>query len=393
MSGRGAQDVVIVGGGVIGLAIARDLAATGRSVRLLEKSEPGSEASGASAGMLAAQIEAHQASPLLALALRSRDLYPAFLRDLEEETGIGVDLRTEGALVVGRSEEERRTLDREAQAQQALGLPVAWLERDALLRKEPVLSEDLCGGFHLPREHSLDPVRLTRALRRSAEAKGAVIASRTEATRIEANPGGRPAVLTAGGECHAADAVVLAAGAWSSAVAAAGFTPPPAEPVRGQIVCFRAPDLLSHIVIGTDAYLVPRGDGRIVVGSTMERAGFDRSVTAEGLLRLTSAALALVPPLRGRPFSGAWAGLRPGSPDGLPILGCLADGVYAACGHLRLGVTLAPITARLVTALIAGTEPGIDLTPFRPERFGAPAVTSSAPPPSAAGRARPENRP
>jgi glycine oxidase len=391
MSSPEAQDVVVVGGGVIGLAIARDLAAAGMSVRLLEKSEPGSEASGASAGMLAAQIEAHEASPLLSLALASRDLYPAFLRALEEETGLGVDLRTEGALVVGRDAEERRTLEREAKAQQALGLGLAWLEPDALLRKEPVLSADLCGGFHLAQEHSLDPVRLTRALRRSAEAKGAVIAARTEVTFIEAGAGGPRAVLTADGGRVAADAVVLAAGAWSSTVGGAGFTPPPAEPVRGQIVCFRAPGLLSHIVVGRNAYLVPRGDGRIVVGSTMERAGFDRSVTAAGLARLTTEAIRLVPALADKPLYGAWAGLRPGSPDGLPILGRVADGVFVACGHLRQGVTLAPITARLITALVQGRDPGFDLTPFRPERFGA-AATSSARPPSGAARARPGNR-
>jgi glycine oxidase len=388
---RPIHDVVIVGGGVIGLAIAREAAASGLSVQLLEKSDTGTEASGASAGMLAAQIEAHEAGPLLSLAVKSRDLYPAFLRDLEAETGLGVDLRTEGALVVGRDDGEMRTLEQEASVQQALGLPLAWLGPDELASCEPGLARELCGGFHLPREHSLDPVLLTRALRRSAEAKGALIASHVEATRIEAGP--VRAVLTADGERYPAGAIVLAAGAWSSSLGGCGFTPPPSEPVRGQIVCFRAPGLLSHIVVGRDAYLVPRGDGRVLVGSTMERAGFDRSVTALGLARLTSAALLLVPALAQAPLHGAWAGLRPGSPDGLPVIGRLGDGVYAACGHLRQGVTLAPMTARLVAALVAGKDPEVDLTPFRPERFAAPGVTSSAPPPSGAARARPGNRP
>jgi glycine oxidase len=173
------------------------------------------------------------------------------------------------------------------------------------------------------------------------------------------------------GEVWVAGTIVMAAGAWSGAVETQGIAPPPTEPVKGQIVCLRAtPAALRHVLLSTGVYLVPRGDGRIVVGSTSERVGFDRSVTAGAVASLIDRAAALLPALADASFDSAWAGLRPATPDGLPVIGpASVAGLIYACGHFRHGILLAPITARIVTRLLRGEDPEIDLAPFAARRF------------------------
>jgi glycine oxidase len=202
------------------------------------------------------------------------------------------------------------------------------------------------------------------------------IKARTEVAALTVAEGRVTGVLSADGAAHPAGAVVVAAGAWSGTLAGPGLAPPPSEPVRGQIVAFAAPGLIRHVLHGGTCYLVPRSDGRVLAGSTMERAGFDRRVTAEGLAHLATAALALVPGLAPAAFHRAWAGLRPAAPDSLPIIGPAAvPGLHYACGHLRNGIVLAPLTARAIVGMLRGegaVVDGIDLGPFSPLRFAGP---------------------
>lgn len=365
---------MVVGGGAIGLSIAREAARSGLAVRLLERGRIGGEATGASAGILAAQLEAHEPGPLLSLSLRSRDLYPQFLRDLEAESGVDVDARTDGALAVALDATGAEEIERTYRFQRDAALPVERLDGASLRALEPALSPRTLCGLLLPREWSLDPTVLAGALRIAAERAGVLVLPGEEARRLLVGHGRVTGVVTAAGERHAAGSVVVAAGAWSGLLGGEGMRPPPSEPIRGQIVCFAAPGLVRHVLAGGGYYLVPRGDGRIVAGSTMERAGFDRGVTEEGLETLRGAARALVPRLGQAAIQASWAGLRPAAPDGLPVIGAgpLA-GLYYACGHLRNGIVLTPITALIVARLVRGLDAGVDLGPFDPARFrGAP---------------------
>lgn len=363
-------DLLVIGGGSIGLAVAREAARWGLSVRLLERQTPGGEATGASAGILAAQMDAHEAGPLTTLGLESRALWPEFLRELQDESGLDVDLRTDGALVAALDAEECSEVDRAFRFQTGAGLAIERLDGAGLRAAEPALSREVLDGYLLPREWSLDPTRLARSLVLAAERRGVTIRSGLEVERLLVEGSRVAGVVTTSGERHAAGAIVVAAGAWSGLIPGDGMIPPPSEPVRGQIVCFQAPGLIRRVLSGGGFYLVPRGDGRIVAGSTMERAGFDRSVTGAGLEALLNAARRLVPGLAEAAVRATWAGLRPGTPDGLPVIGAgpLA-GLYYACGHLRSGILLTPITARVVTRLLTGREPGVALAAFDPLRF------------------------
>lgn len=366
-------DVLVVGGGVIGLAIARETARAGASVTLLERAAIGGEASGASAGMLAAQLEAHEAGPLLALSLRSRALYPDWAAALRDETGIDIDLRSDGAYVVAKDAAAARRIDAAFRFQRDAGLPVERLDAVALRRAEPAVAPTIAGGIFLPEEGSLDPVLLCRALASASERAGARVVTGCAVTSLVVEAGRVTGVVDTDGTRHAARQVVVAAGAWSGTIAAPGFAPPPAEPVKGQIVCFEAPGSVRSIVESDEVYLVPRGDGRLLAGSTMERVGFDRRVTAGALATLSAAAVALVPALAKAPFHRAWAGLRPAAPDGLPVIGPAAlDGLLYACGHFRNGIVLAPITAHLVDGMLRGkpdTALDFDPAPFSARRF------------------------
>ncbi|HZM71606.1 MAG TPA: glycine oxidase ThiO [Candidatus Cryosericum sp.] len=363
-------DLLVIGGGSIGLAVAREAARSGLSVHLLERNAPGGEATGASAGILAAQMDAHEAGPLTTLGLESRALWPEFLRELNEDSGLDVDLRTDGALVAALDDEEREEVDRAYHFQSGSGLTIERLDGAGLHAAEPALSRKVLGGLLLPHEWSLDPARLARSLVLAAGRSGVTIQSGEEAACLLVEGSRAIGVVTSSGEHRAAGAIVVAAGAWSGFIQGDGMTPPPSEPVRGQIVCFQAPDLIRRVLSGGGFYLVPRTDGRIVAGSTMERAGFDRSVTGAGLEEILKAARRLVPGLAEAAVRSTWAGLRPGAPDGLPVIGAgpLA-GLYYASGHLRSGILLTPITARVVTRLVTGGDPGVDLAAFDPLRF------------------------
>lgn len=347
------RSVLIVGGGVIGCALARELAGRRIATTVLERGEPGCEASGAAAGMLAPQSEALPPGPLFDLARASRELFPAWAKELEGETGIDVGFRRTGILRCASAGEEGPFFSRfDWQRRAGLAVEEAGPERIAAISGGLV-----AGGFRralfFPEDGVVDPPRLTLALRRAAEARGAEFVT-GEARRFRVEGGVCRGVDAEVGELDA-EATIDAAGAWAAFDRSAADIP--VEPVRGQIVEL-VPSAVPPAVLWSDeAYLVPRPDGRLLVGSTDERVGFVKDVTARAVGRLIDAACRLVPSLEGARFSSAWAGLRPGSADGSPILGASGiPGLHFAAGHYRNGILLAPATARLLADALEGSE-------------------------------------
>jgi glycine oxidase len=369
MSNLSAADVLVVGGGVVGLAAARTLAAASRSVVLLERRRIGAEASSAAAGMLSPQGEAPADWPLLPLALRARDHHLALAPALERETGIAVELSTRGALHVAFTDEEARHLEEQAEWQRGQGLPVHSLSVRDLREAEPNLNPAVRTGVFLPGDHSVDNVRLTRALAASAVARGVHLVCGRPVNQLVIERGA-VAGVRAGGEIFRAPVVINAAGAWAGLLAG-DPQPPPIEPVRGQIVALdMTPSPLRHVVVSPRGYVVPRLDGRLIAGSTSERVGYDKSVTAAGLRTLLDIALEIAPVLADVRVADSWAGLRPATPDGLPVIGPgAAPGLFHAVGLYRNGILLGPLVGEIIAGLVLGQAPLVDLAPFTLNRF------------------------
>lgn len=452
-------DVLILGGGLIGLSCARALAREGLRVKVIERSEPGREASRAAAGMLAPLAEVPEPGPFFEACRASRDLWGPFVRDLEEESGRPVDYDDEGALVPALSGQEE-LLERLERAAGELGEPAERLGPEELVERLPGIRGELGGGLRLPGEHRVHNGEAVRAAAAAARASGVEIVTGREALKVETLPGGvrvrgalgrvlgaipelgpdlerqagDPALAgtavegsavesglstsavaarergtaapapppgetwtpehrvgagdgggergrgEAGGERPAgndmpgtwteeAGTVVVALGAWSSRLA--GVPPLPVRPVRGQMLALDGVGWrFAGTVRGTTLYAVRRRPSELVVGATEEEAGFSTHTTAAGIGRLLDFVRDLFPGLAQRPLTRFWAGLRPGTPDGLPILGALgSERVLAATGHYRNGILLAPWTAeRIAEAVTSGSVPA-DLAPFTPDRF------------------------
>lgn len=370
------SDVVVVGGGVIGCAIARQLARTGADVTVVERARPGEEASWAAAGMLAPQVEADGPGPFLDLLLRARKAFPAFAAALGEETGIDVGYSDVGALSVALTDADEEELTTRWVWQTAAGLAVERLGAEEVLALEPDVTPDLRWALRFPGDHQVDNRELSRALWKAAEHAGARFRLGVSATGIMRAGGRATGVELDGGERLEAGVVVVAAGSWSGGLA--GLPRPlPVVPVRGQLLallmgsqCFR------HCVDSPRIYTVPRGDGRLIVGATVERTGFEKAVTPEGLRMLRAGAAEVAPWTEGLPVLESWSGLRPGTPDGLPILGADSEveALFYATGHYRNGILLAPATAELIGDAVLGRGDFTALVPFRIDRF--PASTS-----------------
>ncbi|MEJ7813456.1 MAG: FAD-dependent oxidoreductase [Gemmatimonadaceae bacterium] len=352
------RDVTVVGGGLIGLSCAAALVARGITVTLVAGERAG-EASPAAAGMLAPSVEA-AAGPAHRFAVAARDRYPSFLTAIEEATGVAVPSLRNGilelALTAGDAERHSAALPRSA----------TWLGPRELAKLEPALADAAGAALH-PDDGAVDNVILLDALRRLLGASRAVRLLREDVTEIRAaSP--RPAARTAGGEWIESATLVLAAGAWVGELRGVP-TRLPVSPLRGQMLAL-AGRPLSHVTFGPAAYAVPRGDGT-VVGSTMEAVGFRPGTTPEGLASLLDGAAGISPALGLLPQRAAWSGLRPVTPDFLPIIDVEPShpGIIYACGHSRNGVLLAPITGDCVAAMVAGEEPPHDITPFSIGRF------------------------
>jgi glycine oxidase ThiO len=357
-------DVVVVGGGLIGLACTAALAAEGASVTLLAQRLPG-EASPAAAGMLAPGVE-HGGGAAHRFAVAGRDRYPAFLTDLAERAGVRIPLNRAGVLEVALDDGDAQRLSAEQPGD------AEWLSPAAVAALEPGLGPTRGALLH-PGDGAVDNLALHEALWRLVGALSSVTVMRGLAHALEVGHGGAGVAAGPFGEVEG-DAVVLAAGAWVSRLG--GLPRPiPVEPMRGQMIAYAAAPL-RHVVYGPGGYLVPREDGRTLVGATMERVGFTVATTPEAEAALARAAVAMAPALRDARRLPSWSGLRPVTPDLLPILGRDPDApeLIYACGHSRNGVLLAPITGDVVAALAAGRRPDWDLSPFRVERFASVAA-------------------
>ncbi len=365
-------DVVIIGGGIIGCAVAHRLSQEKLSVAVIDSAPmPGSEASAAAAGILSPQAEAGGPSPLLDLCLASRDLYPKWVEQLRQETGIDVGYCRSGLLYVAFDEEEERELEARYRWQSEGGLAVEKLDPSDLFKLEPNLSLEARMGLFFPNDYHVDNVQLTRALALAASRRGTIFLLARQARGVLSS-GGRAAGVDMGDEKIAADYVVNAAGCWAGLIKMQLGYRLPVQPARGQMVevDLGLPPLYTHTLYSRDAYMVARPGGRGLIGSTVELVGFDKSVTIDGLSKLLKGALKLVPKIAASAVLNTWAGLRPYSQDGLPVIGQTEmPGLIVATGHFRNGILLAPITAEIVAELITSGKSSLRIEPFSPLRF------------------------
>ena len=356
---KGSADVVIIGGGVIGLTIARALALRGvRDVLLVERASLGAEASFAAAGMLVPQAEADAQDDFFNLTCQSRDLYPAFAEALREETGIDVELDTTGTLYLALDDHDQEELKARYEWQTRAGLEVELLSAAAARELEPCISESTVGAILFPKDIQIENRRLLTALANSVNKLGVTIITQTTVHSL-ISAGNRLTAVETNRGVISSSVAVIAAGTWSGFIKSS--TPckiPQIEPVRGQIVCLEAkPQLTRHVIYSPRGYLVPRQDGRLLAGSTSESAGFAKCVTAGGISTILRNALEISPAIADLPVVDTWAGLRPRAADGLPVLGACdeIDGLFFATGHHRNGILLAPLTGELISKAIVSS--------------------------------------
>jgi glycine oxidase len=372
-------DAIFVGGGVIGLASAWRAAARGARVCVLEAERPAAGATGVAAGMLAPAGEASWGEEqLLSLNLESLRRWPGFAEELERSAEIDIGFAQTGALHVALDRDEAESLRRRYELHGQLGLDSEWLAGGACRKLEPGLATGVRGGAHVPGEASVDPRRVAAGLLGALDRDGVAVHAGTRVTSAERTDGAWR-LQTAGGQSFTSAALVLAAGCWSGQV---DWLPPearpPVRPVKGEIVTLRGSadePACERIVAGDRVYMVPRADGRLIVGATVEEKGFDVTVTAGGVHELLREAYRLIPEIAELELAETTAGLRPGTPDNAPLIGWGAtEGLMVATGHFRNGVLQAPLTADCVATLLAGEQPPVDLTSFSPLRFaGTPA--------------------
>ncbi|MFC9112420.1 MULTISPECIES: glycine oxidase ThiO [Streptomyces] len=383
MSPTRTADVLVVGGGIIGLVTAWRAAQTGLATAVVDP-EPGGGAARVAAGMLAAVTELHHGEQtLLGLSLASARRYPAFAAELTEYTGQDLGYRRSGTLAVALDADDRAHLRELHALHRRSGLDSQWLSGRECRRLEPMLAPGVRGGLRVDGDHQIDPRRLASALMTACERAGVTL-HRTWAERLVVAGDRARGVVTAAGDELGAGQVVLAAGSWSGRLAGVPEDVlPPVRPVKGQVLRLAMPDrpepFLSRtvraVVRGSHVYLVPRENGELVIGATSEEMGWDTTVTAGGVYELLRDAHELVPGITELPLTETIAGLRPGSPDNAPLLGpTRLAGLLLATGHHRNGVLLTPVTGdAMARALTTGDLPQ-EALPFTPRRFGAPVL-------------------
>ena len=370
--------IAVIGGGAIGLSIAWRLAASGASVDVFERDEAGHGASWAAAGMLAAGVEAEPGeAALFDLNRESRRRWPDFARALEAASGIDVGYRDEGTLRIALTRDDAAKLRASYSFQRQAGVEVEWLDGPAVRRLEPHLAPGTVAGVLSRSDHQVDNRCVVMALARAARRAGARLHENAPVERIEIE-GGRVAGLRIAGTRRDFDIVVLAAGAWSRDLPGLpDVAKPPVRPVKGQMLALQMdPDapLLRHVLWAPRAYLVPRRDGRLIVGATVEERGFDASQTAGAVLALLDGAWRALPGVEELPIAAMWTGFRPGSRDDAPVLGlCGVEGLVLATGHYRNGILLTPVTADAISRLILTGEVQAAIRPFGIDRFVMPA--------------------
>jgi len=370
-------DAAIAGGGVIGGAIALELARAGLPVALFDRQQPGREASWASAGILSPAPESPGMVALVPLGKASLALYPEYVAEVEEISGKSTGFRPKGTLEALFSRDARAELSTIIALHHGMGLRAEPLRAEDARELEPALSEEVEAAVLRPEEASVDNRALTAAILEAGQRSGVEIFSGNGVKAIW-REGNRCAGLILQNEKVEAKWTIIAAGCFSAAID--GIAPyAPVRPAKGQMAAMRADDLkIERVLWSEKIYLVPRNDGRIVAGATVECAGFDKHNTAGGIEKILSAAINLAPGLANARIEETWAGLRPDSPDHLPILGPTdIDGLLVATGHFRSGILLTPITARLIREWISEQRVSVDWDRFSPLRFQSAAEGSA----------------
>jgi glycine oxidase len=368
-------DAVVIGGGVIGCAIAWELARRNADVTVIERDVPGRGATWAAGGMLSPLSETAHAEPFFHLAVESLDRWPAFAARIAAAVAIDVEYRPAGKLHVAFTAGETAALT-ELRSRGA-GFGVQMLSGTEAVSLEPALSNSILAALLVGRDHRVNTRVLGDALWKCAERAGVRFLLGASARRVEAQGAPDARAVTAleldDGRRIATPAVIIAAGAWSGGIEGLPRVLP-VQPVRGQMFAIQPPlgeTLLQHVIEAPDCYLIPRESGRIVVGATSEHAGFAPGPTVAAIAPLMHAAARTVPALAHLPLVETWAGFRPGTPDEMPVLGQdpAVRGVYYATGHYRNGVLLAPVTAQIIATLVSGGIPSLPIDTFRPDRF------------------------
>lgn len=378
MNDRGSYDVIVVGGGAIGLCCAWRLAQAGAKTVVLDRAEAPAGATRVAAGMLAPIGELAFGEPeLLRMTIAAAEVYPSFVAELEAASELGSGYARHGALHVALDRDEASELRRVHDLQRSLGLGAEWLPPRRCRELEPGLTPSFNGGVYAPDEAAIDPRRMTVALLAALAGEGVEVRGGTDVVAPILDGERLEGVRTGAGEQLPARHVVLATGAWAGAES---WLPesarPPVRPVKGEILELRSPDgspPCERIVASERVYLVPRPEGRLIVGATTEERGFDVTVTAGGVHELLREAYRLLPDIAEMELVEAMAGLRPGTPDNLPLIGPGAlDGLILACGHYRNGILLAPITGDAVAGVVAGKPLPESLAAAEPlsSRFG-----------------------
>ena len=369
---------LVIGGGIIGSSVAWRLAAEKVSVKVLERGRLGQEASWAAAGMIAPQAEAESPGPFIDFCVQARVAFDSIHDRLIRESGVDPEYDNNGVLYVALDGPEGEELARRARWQRDAGFSVEELTGAQAREIAPLLSPQVNYALSFPSDRRLDNRKLTQAYINAAAKLGVEF---IEGAQVEEICGGPvPSLRLADGSSHQADVIINAAGAWSGQIRGLEADRLAMRPVRGQIVCFSIrPGILGPSIFSLRGYLVPRRDGRLLTGSTREDAGFDKSVTLDGMERIVRGAKSIVPALASLAFREAWAGLRPATSDLLPVLGRSPNvpGVIYATGHFRSGILLSALTGELIAELVTGRKNSVggsvgstnDLAPFSPARF------------------------
>ena len=364
-----AFDVIVLGGGIIGAALAEELSRRGQRVAVVEQGRVGAEASSAAAGILAAQVDVSRPGPFFELCQAARRMYPAWVARLERSAGRSVGFHADGILFLVDTPRGEAAMERQARWQRSRGLRVErWSPADAR-KQEPAVDGRVRCGFFFPTEAQVDNVALMAALALACRRAGVRVLERTVVRGLLIRGGRVRGVKTDRGPL-AAPVAVNCLGSWANLGGALPLRLP-VEPARGQMLVFQAPKrLLRRAVMSPHAYMVQRRDGRLLVGSTVERVGFPKALTLEVISGILNGVRSMTSALDGLPFVDAWAGFRPWTPDQQPILGgTRVAGLYVATGHFRHGILLAPVTATVLADLMLQGRSSFPLAPFSPSRF------------------------
>lgn len=372
------SEVLIVGGGVVGLSLARELHKKGlRSITVVERGRCGQEASWAAAGMLAPHAETDRIDPFYEFCSESNTLYPAFAENLLEETGVDIELDRAGTLYLALTETDSAELKKRYEWQRSAGLKVEHFSAAETRKAEPFISPDVRESLYFPEDWQVDNRKLMHALEQYARFNGINVLEHRNVTRVLTEGSRITGVVTAEGPISA-DEIIFATGAWTSLIElGSSWFPIDVKPIKGQMISFHtAKRLFEHVIYSHRGYIVPRIDGRVLAGATIEDDGYGKLVTPEGSEYLQEMAAEIAPNLASLEINESWAGLRPYAPDGLPVLGEIGgfSNLYAATAHYRNGILLAPLTARVMAELVLGENRSEYVDHFRPGRLMANAT-------------------